>query len=512
MTDAELIQTISNSLPEEYSAEVLALLRARVRQSPAVRSAIVTQIQTESSLRGALDEHRVSIPAILARAASLGILAKLFLAKQWFWGILTTALITLGGAAIVVMNSHSTGSPKASPSIDIAEAPSPSDLLADPQSPAAESNPLALETQRPNQIPGTARVLSGGWLVPIDEEQPSSATEQQGELRILGTHQMRESPQRGEKLELKIQPSPGFQIHAWRRRSGVSIYYCEHPVRCWVAYLSWPRRNSYLPDRLAMAGVLPISGSNDTPHHVSLGSTDSSITIQVDNGQVLAVPLADSAERFIFQGQAAISSAKVSPLLAAGESPAGVEPKTSVPVAGDWTGTMPKGATWQLLPADRWELAGEFLAEPAMQSLLAGSPNCRSVEFRLEDPTAGTGLLLLDTNGVEIGGLEFVDSPDNSQSIFQLHNGDDAAGERVSVTGDPDPAIQPVGYVGPSQWFRLSLASDGMRLETSHNGRDWGLAGEISGRFSDASIGSVRLYCLPGTGSRCIRLSHLLLR
>jgi hypothetical protein len=54
MTDQELIDLLQSKLPEDLTAQQVAVLRARWKQSPVLRDALVVELQLEGGLATAL--------------------------------------------------------------------------------------------------------------------------------------------------------------------------------------------------------------------------------------------------------------------------------------------------------------------------------------------------------------------------------------------------------------------------------------------------------------------------
>src|SRR3954469_4400535 len=99
MTDAELLELVEHTPPEDLTVEQIELLRARLVESAELRAAVGAQLELEQYLNATLARPALSPEAIIGLAGSST--AGFSLAKLFGWGAATTLGLTIVAAVVV---------------------------------------------------------------------------------------------------------------------------------------------------------------------------------------------------------------------------------------------------------------------------------------------------------------------------------------------------------------------------------------------------------------------------
>ena len=541
MTDDRLIALIDERSPEALSDAELAEIRARLKQSSAVREALAGRVQLEQALHQSVGQFRLPLKLLLAKAAAIE--ATSTVAKLLGWGTTTglvIGLVSVGTLVALRGAGPQHGRPQAVARLVIDEPESPSDVQPgdspnpilgegrDGISQMAEGHAaaLAIPVDQAGAVPNTGDELffadateASVWrdtLESVAGEVSQRTVDDRTELVLRGTQVLRHDWPAAGRMRLKLADHDRFRIHfshtagdvssarpltggSWPAGpSSLTLEYFAHPRPLWVAWLAARRANQMLPEMLALAahdqGRLSQLGAGT----IDVGYDQGRIVLTHGDTELLAAPLSGLPDRIVFEGQAVVHGLQFADGLIAASRPnnALLEP-AGLPADREWQPELPTGAKWNLLPAGRVELLAEDSQADARAACSLGE--LRQAVLELEDPLPGTGIYLSDNRGDAVIRLAFVPGEKPNQVCFALTAQDHSL---VRLPEGPTPLC-------PARaWFKLLSTDGALRAWFSCDGDYWSPVFGPDLPLA-APLSTVGVYCLAGPGTRSIRVAHL---
>ena len=533
MTDDRLIALIEEGPPEELSGDDLTAIRGRLARSPALREALLRQLQMEQALHQTVGNFRLPVELLLAKAAAIQATATA--AKLFGWGTVTSLLVgiaTVGSMVAVSRDRPQPARPVAMAKVVAQEPASPSDvnLLEGPKQHALPLGLVNPKRQSRRQPVGQADVAAdldevyfadatdaATWRKSLESLQgdvTQRTIDDRAELLLAGAHVLRQGWPDASRLRLKLADHDRFKIHLSHTEAGnsdrtgnrrwptapssLTLEFFAEPEPVWVAWIAARHVNQALPESLALAahdaGTLAGLGAGtlDVSYHAG--------RLRLTHGDVdlLAAPLAGPPNQITFEGQAVLQGLAFADGLPALQADVALlDPSMAQPARQQWQVELPPSANWNVLAEGRVELLAEDSQEPAKVVCQLPASNRHEIVIQLEDPLPGTGIVLSDERGATQCRLGFVDSDRANQVCFAIAKGD-------------EPLALPVGPLPlcpPRPWFKL-VASEGKVMGWfSCDGAHWSplFGPQVS---VDGGITRFGVYCLPGPGTRSIRVAQ----
>ncbi|HVX13029.1 MAG TPA: hypothetical protein VHC22_17730 [Pirellulales bacterium] len=528
MTDERLIELIDERSPEELSAAEVAEIRARLKESPALREALAGRLRLEQALHQSVAQFRLPIELLLAKAAAIQ--ATSTVAKLLGWGSTTALMIGVSVGTLVALRGEAPNPPAIAQRV-VDEPTSPSDEPADTLlvngfddgQKAMVGTPLGIPVPPAAAPPNPRDELyfaddadAAAWrssLETVAGDVSQRTVDNRPELVLRGLQVLRHAWPATGRMRLQLVDHDRFKIHlshtagdplgtAGANRpagpSSVTLEFFAQPRPLWAAWLAARRANQPLPERLALAahddGQLARLGAAT----IDVGYREGRIVLSHGETELLAAPFSGLPDWIVFEGDAVLHGLEFADGAVAAARPLDAPAVVGVPADRDWQHELPEGAKWTVLPAGRVELLAEDSQADAHARCLTGG-ELREVCFELEDPLPGTGVYLCGDQGSAAYRLAFVPGDGPDQVCFTLTS------QETSLVQLPEG---PAPLCPARVWFRLVSAAGMLRAWFSCDGTCWspvlGPALPVA-----APLSTVGVYCLPGPGTRSIRMAHL---
>jgi len=357
------------------------------------------------------------------------------------------------------------------------------------------------------------RPLEDGRLIDIGGATPGKA--------LIGPVKLDAILDEGRAVRLLLSEHDQLKLHCWSGTNGITLEYSELPLPAWAAYSATRRRDELRPHSMALVDVdngrYRRTGYRGSKYHdigqgtIELRYQDGLIVLSRGDLPLLVAPLVDTPELIVFDGRATLRSLDV---VASGPFPLhGARQRNRIagfppPAALEWRRRPTAAAQWIPLAEGRMELLLEDGSEIAWAGTPVDDAGLREVVFEIEEPVPGTGVYLGDEKGQPLYQVGFfqMQGPDGSPRPGQIGFDFSSPGDLHTTMDDGRPGPRP--RAGQRQWLRLVFGGGSLKCWTSCDGVHWGLAltplRQLDGRYSTAGV-----YCLPGGGSRSIRLRRL---
>jgi len=358
------------------------------------------------------------------------------------------------------------------------------------------------------------RPLEEGRLIEIGGATPGKA--------LIGPVQLDAALGEGRAVRLLLSEHDQLKLHCWSGTTGITLEYSDLPLPAWAAYSATRRRDEFRPDSMALVGAddgryrrtgYPRTGYPNTGQGtVELRHQDGLIVLSRGDVPLLVAPLAEAPDLIVFDGRATLRSLDVAvggPFPLQGARHRNRSAGFPQPARLDWRQRLAAAAKWSPLADGRMELLVEDAPETAWAGTHIDDAGLREIVFEIEDPMPGTGIYLGDEKGQPLYQVGFfqIQGMDGSPRPGQIGFEFSSPGEtRTTMADHGRPGPRP--RAGQRQWLRLVFGGGSLKCWTSGDGLHWGLAMEplrqSNGRYSTAGV-----YCLPGGGTRSIRLRRI---
>jgi hypothetical protein len=538
MTDDRLIQLIEERPPDELGGDVLAEIHSRLASSPALREALLMHLQVDQALHQTVAQYRLPVELLLAKVAAVQ--ATSTVARLFGWGSVTALVIGMVSVGTIValreQGPLDVARPQAVEILAIDEPESPSDIAPGDRGDTAlsstgengEDNREVLPPERDRAMHEQPRDIyfadaqdASVWresLESVTGDVAQRVVGDQAELVLHGAQLLRSPWPAAGRMRLTLADHDRFKIHlsssmgaaaptelparlAWPASpSSLSLEYFAAPRPMWVAWLAARRANQELPDVLALAAHDQGLSSQLTSGTIDVFYQRGEIVLTHGETELLAAPLAGPPDRIVFEGEAVVQGLTFAEGLIAAADRTALAPVVDAmapPADRDWQCELPAGAKWSTLAEGRLELLAEDSQSDARAACSLDGLDAQEIAFQLEDPLPGTGIVLCDVRGDAGYRLGFVSGPKPNQVCFKLISQDIA----VAELGEGPMPLCPA-----RPWFRFLVGGGRVQAWFSCNGSHWSsvlspdLA--IEGRIMTAGV-----YCLPGPGTRSIRIA-----
>jgi outer membrane protein assembly factor BamB len=159
-----------------------------------------------------------------------------------------------------------------------------------------------------------------------------------------------------------------------------------------------------------------------------------------------------------------------------------------------WKEPRSAGTRFERLPDGGVELSAENTTEVAMATMAVAEPGLVEIIARIDDATAGAGLVLLNFKGEPLEGIEFALEAGQKRLAFGLGNP-----REQPWLGNFDFNNRPVPWAGKGLWFRLIVAGGTSKFWISDDGLHWSRLPDAHDRYG--AWQSIALY-VRETGDR----------
>jgi len=572
MTDDDLIQLLAEKSPREFSPEELTALQVRVRESQAVRQAVLSAVEFESQLSAAFGAVGINIDKLWQQAELRPVDRQR--SATWWWGLVGLTACVLAawllwpaaqpaqngpaGIADHAATSAETSVPPpvtkvisaansgdSARTVDHARSQSVETAAADPKM-SATATPVGVPAEPVASIPeGPWSAWTGPTAVPLAVNDPRNI----GDLRSMGLDQLtlaefqewwgpiagQQANQHQDKIgnrptlnldgwwslsapwladtHLRMTPFDvrDLTLYFWQGQEGVALkFYREREPHVWAAFQVRRQPGEVQPSRWGLLTTDSGAYYRSGAATWDLCRHDGRLLLSVGGIVILGVPLPFEPAEVVLHTQTRLR----------GFQWVRAEPPTELAqVSGDnlLTGERPADAAWETTSAETAMLQRDV--DGGMR--LTSTDNQQVVRAFFPLATPGLFETLVQVSEADPGTGIFLGN-EAGQPIGCLSFCRDRKSQQLTVVGLPGYEKRmesdyefrafPPPYFLPDNWFRVSTGLGTWQTWCSADRRHWGRLAENPVRGVPGAVRTVGLFCLPGETPRTIRLQGLEVR
>ena len=570
MTDEQLIHLLRETPREELLACQIAELRRRLSHSAELRQALADDLRLEQMLGDALGRMQVPLDWIFKRSAAprSGGLARLY-----GWGAFSAIVLMIVSVGLVIglrrhdelprqVAARDDGHPVAEsgnetpahdagvaapgagsdnrartadkPAADEPAPDLPREFVDSGKAPGTERNAVHDEAaghERPAPEAGDpGRPFSAfcfdeppandaarreawmQWLKPLEEGRLIDVGGTTPGKALSGPMKLAAALDRSHAVRLLLADHDQLKLHCWSGAQGITLEYSERPLPAWAAYAATRQGDEWRPRSSALVATDSGRYRRTRQGTLELRYQDGALVLSRGDVPLIVAPLPEAPEHIVFDGRATLRALDVvtsEPFPLAGARRRNRLAGSTPPAALEWRRHLAGAGQWNPLAEGPMELLVEDASEPVWAGTRINDAGLREVVFEIENPVPGSGVYLGDEKGHPLYQVGFfqLQEPDRSPRSRRIGFNFSAPGEtRTTLADERSPG--PRRLVGQRHWLRLVFGGGSLKCWTSGDGIHWGLALEpmrqLNQRYSTAGV-----YCLPGGGTRSIRLRRL---
>lgn len=551
MTDQELIKLLTETPHDELESDVLTLLRQRLRDSEQVREALAEYLRLEGELAGTLTQTGITATQILkvaeqraarprrivwAGAIALSLLAAavaVAINYPRFAGRPTIAnnpgpdrpgtgtRPNAGGGHVVPPDEGANTPPDAGANGGQQQNPPPGNNGGAAQAVAQAHEPWATAMAEPPQEFLTAamqefspqeRSVSDDnlrrWFTPVMPAQLQLQPRRNEPTILDGLVRLRAPWTRDAALRVHLSGHHGLQIHLFAGQEGVTLQYQQQRGPTWAAYGTARAAGQNQPHTMQLVAADESICRRAGPGTVMIHWQDGLVILSRGDVPMLYAPLATPPKEIYFQGKAEWRGLAMVRLRAmpAREFPQTLVHKSTHPAKLVWSEKLADGGKLQKLADGAAELSAPAAKQPgnwSVASIRLEEHGLHEYVIQVEDPSAGTGVLLTDIRGDVLGQVSFVDDQRTSRLMIAAT----PPGERRDQGRYEPDDFAPLA--GKRPWLKLIAGLGVLKVYVSGDGRHWSPLPGPPPPLRRGECAHLAIYCAGGAAPRKIRLRQL---
>jgi outer membrane protein assembly factor BamB len=267
----------------------------------------------------------------------------------------------------------------------------------------------------------------------------------------------------------------GMAMHFWSGKTGVSLYYYQHPRPTWAAYRTSRKGPEARPSTFALVATDNDRYERSVPGAIEIRHHAGALVVSRGDLRLLTAPLdGPPAEVYVdkhawlrsftmYRGEPFPNDEQADALAASA--------KDSSPAALEWTKQLAKGVSLNKVGNGGMQLAADKGSDISWAAVKLPGRSLYEVVFRLGDMSPGTGVYLGDDAGKPLYVLGFVREQRTGQNVAAF-----VAPNAGAFETNLDINQQPVAFSDPGQWLRLVAGSGTLKCWTSGDGVRWSRA------------------------------------
>jgi outer membrane protein assembly factor BamB len=547
VSDDELLKMLVETPPEEWNAEQIEALQARLSASPELRAALGEHLWLDQTLHHSLGRVQISADQIFARAQAEERSSRP--RRTLLVTVVAALLVALGGVAYwrqlepdappqVVEVKPSVVTPK---SDDVPKEPPtsgekptlPGETPATPVMPDASKTAVVEKTvpiaPQPNE-PWSASLaeapvsfdqaaltlptldddsvdpkLLARWFQPIRGQlQPFKDRKLVG-IGLEGLAQLRAPLPAGAALRVVFHTKQPVRFHFWSGTEGATFECIDRNGGTWSTYRSTrPNNTQPTPQRLAMCGV-----DLDRYRRIGNGIVEfrhqaGQLVLSCGDVLIATVPLADPPQNIVVECEKRCVFGSLQ-LIRTTPFPL-PEPRELPPIVEQQPRELPlvKNLSENAKVVENADGSITLSASDLKQSVSVKWPVANTgwslLDFEVEGVTPGAGLFAIDEKSTGVLGVGVYQERKQQMPFIAISSPSD---KNTESTHDPGRGGLPA--IGERQWLRMIMRPYGGRVLAGIDGLNWGEFIPLRG-YAAKRCDLVGLYLGPGKGARSITL------